>query len=71
VKAKTIGLLGALAASLSLFGASAGAAGLSGAGGTAIYPVLSKWAAEYDQVGFGRIEILTKPGGGAWHGSVS
>jgi hypothetical protein len=29
------------------------------------------FSAEYDQVGFGRIEILTKPGGGAWHGSVS
>jgi hypothetical protein len=29
------------------------------------------FSAEYDQVGFGRIEILTKPGGGSWHGSVS
>ena len=29
------------------------------------------FSSEYDQVGFGRIEILTKPGGGAWHGSVS
>ncbi len=29
------------------------------------------FSAEYDQVGFGRIEILTKPGGAAWHGSVS
>ena len=29
------------------------------------------FSAEYDQVGFGRIEILTKPGGGAWHGSIS
>src|SRR5581483_610142 len=39
----------ALAAALGLSGAGAEAAGLSGAGGTAIYPVLSKWAAEYDQ----------------------
>lgn len=31
----------------------------------------SPFSAEYDQVGFGRIEILTKPGGGAWHGSIS
>lgn len=29
------------------------------------------FSAEYDQVGFGRIEILTKPGGAAWHGSIS
>ncbi len=29
------------------------------------------FSAEYDQVGFGRIEVLTKPGGAAWHGSVS
>ena len=29
------------------------------------------FSAEYDQVGFGRIEILTKPGGASWHGSVS
>ncbi len=29
------------------------------------------FSAEYDQVGFGRIEVLTKPGGGAWHGSIS
>jgi len=29
------------------------------------------FSSEYDQVGFGRIEILTKPGGGAWHGSIS
>jgi hypothetical protein len=29
------------------------------------------FSAEYDQVGFGRIEILTKPGGNAWHGSIS
>jgi phosphate transport system substrate-binding protein len=50
VTARTILMAGALAAALGLSGAGANAAGLSGAGGTAIYPVLSKWAAEYDQV---------------------
>jgi hypothetical protein len=29
------------------------------------------FSAEFDQVGFGRIEIFTKAGGQAWHGSVS
>jgi len=47
VKAKTILLLGALTASLGFIGAGANAQNLSGAGGTAIYPVLSKWAEEY------------------------
>ena len=29
------------------------------------------FSAEYDAPGFGRIKIFTKPGGNAWHGSVS
>ncbi len=29
------------------------------------------FSAEFDSVGFGRIEIFTKPGGGPWHGSIS
>ena len=29
------------------------------------------FSAEYDTPGLGRIEIFTKPGGSAWHGSVS
>ena len=49
MKAKTILMLGAMLAGLGTLGGTANAAGLSGAGGTAIYPVLSKWAAEYDQ----------------------
>jgi len=48
VKAKTIQLIGVLAVALGLMNAPVSAAGLSGAGGTAIYPVLSKWAAQYN-----------------------
>jgi phosphate transport system substrate-binding protein len=40
-------LLAALAAATVSFTVSAHAASLTGAGGTAIYPVLSKWAAQY------------------------
>jgi len=29
------------------------------------------FAAEYDKVGYGRIEILTKPGTNQWHGQIS
>ena len=40
-------LFGALAVTVGLLSTPAMAAGLSGAGGTAIYPVLSKWAEQY------------------------
>lgn len=48
MKGNTILLLGALTAALGFSVTGAAADGLSGAGGTAIYPVLSKWAAQYD-----------------------
>ena len=48
MKGNTILLLGALTAALGFSAVPASADGLSGAGGTAIYPVLSKWAAQYD-----------------------
>ncbi|HUN48608.1 MAG TPA: phosphate ABC transporter substrate-binding protein PstS, partial [Stellaceae bacterium] len=50
MKGKTILLAGALTAALGFGALPAAAQNLSGAGGTAIYPVLSKWAAQYDSV---------------------
>ncbi|MGE5202142.1 MAG: phosphate ABC transporter substrate-binding protein PstS [Acidobacteriota bacterium] len=47
MKAKTILLLGALAASLSLIGTSVSAAEISGAGATFPYPIYAKWAEAY------------------------
>ena len=48
MKGKTILMLGALTAALGFGTLPAAAQNLSGAGGTAIYPVLSKWAAQYE-----------------------
>ncbi len=28
------------------------------------------YSAQYDQIGFGRIEIFTKPGADTWHGDL-
>jgi len=47
VMVRTMKLLGALAVTVGLLSTPAMAAGLSGAGGTAIYPVLSKWAEQF------------------------
>jgi phosphate transport system substrate-binding protein len=47
VKAKTILLLGALAASLGLIGTGVSAAEISGAGATFPYPIYAKWAEAY------------------------